>query len=392
MQPKKVTKRVKKTYVIPTFSKNRKVVKAIYKIKREKVKKMPGKTDNYDTVVKSLKPLKRDNKILYIPTNMPERKRINLLKPPTKTVDKTLPQFKNPEHSKKKYKDPSAYGMLPTYTKEQLLRIAVNDYDLIKNKQASGLSKSDIIKFIKKRFKYGDVFKQETFSTRELKIRPLEPVRQGVTIVYTPPISRNNIYGGILKVNKLIIKGDQNAKLTPMDMFNKMQKDDPKFFPNVKPFGKVRKLNKESKTLIDAGDIDSRQLMLNELATHLDISLEERLNLHKLSDEQISKIYKKIVNQFNKPEGERFSTSFRVNELKFTQNNAPNFSIPPQITGHNGTPNFVSKQKQGDPAIEIFKNFGKNTRGLGKNKRVLGEKNIQPPQKKEEEEADDDEF
>lgn len=386
-------KRRRKAVIVPY--KGKQIIRTVPPTKEKKVfvtqelVKDPktGKAKYVDVVKVKDQPRKSDGNVLYIPKVAPEKER--------RYLRAVKPQF---EKIEKRYQDPSKWGTLEAYQKKRLLSIAKENYDL-PDKLVKYMSKDDVIRFIKKRYKKGLSLDVERFMPREVKLQKVEPIRPG-RITYRPSTDPTDPFGGklqyedVVKKTQTIGKGKAQKKVQipeivtieatgagydPKSLYANMnaeidayiQKEKAKgrgvkshMYYDVKgmqKFGEYRPMKADLYQQFKQGTAP-KQRILAEIVTHIDLPYEDRIKLHTLNEKQVGKLYKKLYKHSTKKREEgqeemKYEEPFRFPEFKF-QPNAPHYSSAPVLIDVVGEPHVASK-KNIPKAMNIYEQYDK---------------------------------
>ncbi len=346
-----------------------------------------GKAKYTDVISVKDAPRKSDG-TLYIPRKMPEKER-RYLRP-------VKPQF---AEFQKKYPDPTRWGSLELYKKNRLLSIAKENYDLSEN-LAKHLSKDDIIRYIKKRHREGAALDEGRYLPREMKLMKVEPYRGTADIKYRPSKTADEPFAGTFEMdfgkrkiwddpiyNKKTKKWVKKKKEVNLKFVAKGRGTDPESIQKnlddqIKGFLKqedtkgggaktqiyrtLRDMPKLGETRIMDKDIynrfktgaHTRREILTEVATHIDLPLEERMKLNLMTDDQLERLYKKAYKQsLKKVEEGRYERPFRF-EKPYYEPNSPHFGTPPEMISRANKPLMVSKEAlQQTKAFNIFDEY-----------------------------------
>lgn len=301
--------------------KHKKVVATQEMVRNPKTGKMEYKDVYKVTEVRDPVRDKHLEKTLYIPKVAPEKERRYLRYVP--------PQFRD---ASKRYENPNRYGDLSLYKKSRIMQIAKDKYDLT-DKLAKHLDKDDLIKYIKKRYKKADTFRDEDYLPQKIKLRKVEPIRTK-HINYQPNRGFDaSVTYGKGGANNLI--GHASLTKSAFEDLNEKLDANP-LYSNIPKFGQFRKMSEIKYKRFLEGKLPKED-MQSELLTHLKI--EDPSIIITLDDKQLTKLYKKAYKMSKKPDEEKFSKS--INFPKFKQNNSGNFGKAPVIRDPTGKPFIV---------------------------------------------------
>ncbi len=320
--------------------------------------------------VKKVDDKKIDKNILYIPKRAPEKERTYLRA--------VKPQF---ESVKRKYDNPDRYGTLEAYKKSRLLQIAKQNYGL-SDKLSKHLDKADIIRYINKRYRLGDDLDEKKYLPSSIQLMKAEPVRTGEFEFFASRDPNDPSASHLRYKTSGLTKGGHKTKVFEFDarptgatstaeiyrQINQEIEDKIKIesskkgleahaitdLRNMPRFGTHRSMDKDLYAEFQQKTADKGDL-IREITTHINLPYEEKLKLHRLNEDQIGRLYKKMYKYSLKTDEEKFVKGFRFEKLQF-QPNAPNYAKAPQLTDLTGKPNVVSRQTI-PRAINLFKDY-----------------------------------
>lgn len=305
-----------------------------------------GKMEYKDVYkVSEVRDPRRDKKLektLYIPKVAPEKERKYLRYVP--------PQFRD---ATKRYENPNKYGDLSLYKKSRIMQIAKDKYDLT-DKLAKHLDKDDLIKYINKRYKKADTFRDQDYLPKQIKLAKVEPIRKK-RVVYKPSEDPNNPLAGTLSYGKLQYKGKKKGAMTPFETLNKEMDKRGNIFDEVPRFGTKRKMDPDVYKEFQKGNINP-DILIAELVTHLDLPDDEKANLHRLTDKQAKSLYKKAYKLSLKDEDVKFEKTIKFPKIKY-QPNGGNFAKAPTFLDEVGKSHVFSKNTRPPPSITLFEPF-----------------------------------
>lgn len=320
--PKDKSRAARRIVREPPPKKQKKVVATQELVKNPRTGNMEYK-DVYK--VQEVRDPERDRKLektLYIPKTAPEKERKYLRYVP--------PQFRD---ATKRYDNPAKYGDLSLYKKARVMQIAKDKYDLT-DKLAKHLDKDDLIRYIKKRHKKADTFRDEDYLPTKIKMRKVEPIRK-------QPIEyqKKKGFDATIKYGKGSNNLTGNTKLSSnaFQDLNRKLDTNPKY-AGLARFGTFREMSEKKYNKFLEGNLPKDE-MQSELLTHL--SINDPSIIITLDDKQLSKLYKKTYKMSKKSNDERFSKT--IHFPKFKQSNSGNFSKAPVIKDPTGKP-FVLGQ------------------------------------------------